>query len=100
MCSSLPAAVRRNDPDCKRNFKTKRCRRGSIATDMSVDASNFASGADANSQMTSMTVPGITIISSSASSQGLDDNSSSSTNLGLILGVSIPLGILRNSYLI
>ncbi len=100
MCKSFPAAVRRNDPDCKRNFKTKRCHRGSVSVDMAVDSSNFASGADASSQMTSMTVPGITIISSSASAQGMEDSSNSSTNLGLILGVSIPLGILRNSYLI
>ncbi len=66
--------------------------------DLNVDASGFSSASDASSAMTSMTVPGVNILSSSATAQGLDDSSTSSTNLGLILGVSIPLGILRNSF--
>jgi hypothetical protein len=68
--------------------------------DMSVDASGFSSAADAQSSMTSMTIKGVNILASSASAQGLSESSNSSTNLGLILGVSIPLGILRNSFLI
>lgn len=99
LCRSFPAQVRRGDSDCKRNFNTRRCRKGSVAMDLNVDASGFSSASDASSAMTSMTVPGVNILSSSATAQGLDDSSTSSTNLGLILGVSIPLGILRNSFL-
>jgi hypothetical protein len=73
LCSSFPAQVRRGDSDCKRNFNTKRCRRGSVALDLNVDASGFSSASDASSAMTAMTVPGVNIISSSASTQGLDN---------------------------
>lgn len=100
ICKSFPAQVRKGDSECKRNFNTKRCRKGSVGMDLSVDASGFSSAADAQSSMTSMTIPGVNILSSSATAQGLSESSSSSTNLGLILGVSIPLGILCNSFLI
>lgn len=100
LCSSFPALVRRGDSDCKRNFNTKRFYKGSVGMDYAVDASAFGSSTEAQNAMTSMTIPGVNILSSTASAQGLSDSSSSSTNLGLILGVSIPLGILRNSFVI
>ena len=100
LCKSFPALITKNDAKCLRNFSTKKCRRSSVIVDLSVDASNYNSAAAAQNAMTSMTVPGISILSTSASAQGFSDSSSSSTNLGLILGVSIPLGILRNYFAI
>ena len=75
-------------------------RSGSLTVGSSISGGNFNSGNDAttavNSAFSSSTeLDGASVVSSTAVSSGFTNESSESTNLGLILGLSIPLVLLR-----
>ena len=66
-----------------------------------VGAADYADSASLLSDLNSANlIPGGTSITSSIVSSGFTSSDSSSTNLGLIIGVAVPLGILRTFSLI
>jgi hypothetical protein len=76
---------------------------GSITNDFTVDADQVS--ADPSTLLTSSNLGGFGIISSSSAVNGGGSSSSSSSStsnvsLGLVLGVAIPLGVLRTIILI
>jgi len=60
LCTRLPFRFRRNDLGCRRNLNCRRFRFGSITVDLDVDASDYSSGAEAQADINTMTVPGLT----------------------------------------
>jgi hypothetical protein len=104
ICENLPATILDLDPSCRTNFHFISFSKGSITVDLKFDASNYTSPADAASEISAARLlpPGAVIITSSVSAPGQTSMSTfssgdSGTNLALILGVSIPLGLLRTS---
>ena len=82
-----------SDRESQRHFRMNRIYRGSVIMNSSVDASAVSvdvAQAVANTQDSNFGLVSVSVTST--------QTSQSSTNLGLILGVSIPLGIIRNSY--
>ena len=102
----LPALFKQGDPNCRRVLQFKKLVAASVQVDQDVDGSGYASGNDASSAINSAVatngIAGTTVISSSTTTNGYSSTSDddNDANLGLILGVTIPLVILRNFYLI
>jgi hypothetical protein len=78
----------------------------SVGATMTADSGSFSNGAAATNAFNSAvpagtTVDGVSVVSSSTTANGYSSSSGDdSTNLGLILGLSIPLSILRTSFFI
>jgi len=99
--SILPAAFKRQSTDtCFDLFNMNALSVGSIILNMTVNAGQNTNSATAtssfNQAVASSSPDGFTILSSSVSSVGGNTSTSDgAANLGLILGLSIPLTILR-----
>lgn len=103
ICNMLPAPFKVGDTSCRRVLRFIFLRFGSIQVSQDVDGSGYSSGTDAssaiNNAISTNGIAGATVTSSSTTSTGYSGSSDSDVNLGLILGVSIPLVILRTSLL-
>ena len=96
--SILSSRFRRGRSNYRRTIRFRKFFRGSVGINMNVDAAGFSSGPTAASSFTnsvaSTPIDGVSYLSSSVVSAGFTASSASSTNLGLVLGLSIPLSIL------
>jgi hypothetical protein len=93
-CRSLPIFFWNSR--CGKRVRFTSFRWGSMMIESEID--NTDSGSDASaisSSVSSASFDGATVLKVSATEVG--STATSDTNLGLILGVSIPLGVLRNS---
>jgi hypothetical protein len=83
----------RTHRQCQRSFRLRRLWRGSVQLETSLDSESTTvdpATAVANTQDDNFGTLGVSVVNNSPSTE-------SATNLGLILGVSIPLGILRKT---
>ena len=96
ICQNLPKTIRDRDPACKNNFNFLRFTKGSISTTLILDIAGYSSPADATRELNeAKLLPEAQVISTSVSTTEDSSSSNSGPNLGLILGVSIPVGLLR-----
>lgn len=95
----MPKALQ-NDAICSKSLIIFSVKVGSIAVGANVDTNSIGTGASAasavSSSISSNGIGGTPAIVTNVAAFGYSSTSSSSTttNLGLILGVSIPLGLL------
>lgn len=85
-------------------MRFRRINKGSLSVGMDLDAGGYSSGSDASSAFTnavsSSSIDGASYLSSSVTAEGFTTSSGSSTSLGLVLGLAIPLSILRKNLFI
>lgn len=83
----------------RRFTKFRRFKYGSVGVEFAQEAGQYTDGTQASSDFTNYLVTsnfdGFNYVSSSITAEGFSTSTGSSTSLGLILGLSIPLSILR-----
>ena len=88
----------------RKRMRFHKCKRGSISTEISMEAGGYDDGSTASTEATNALstgdIDGVTYLSSSVTANGFATSDSSESTLGLILGLSIPLVILRTFYVI
>lgn len=88
----------------RKRMRFRRINKGSLSVGMDLDAGGYSSGSDASSAFTnavsSSSIDGASYLSSSVTAEGFTTSSGSSTSLGLVLGLAIPLSILRKNLFI
>lgn len=94
ICSNLPQKITQGDATCKKSFNFLSFQSGSVQVSSMIDSSGYSSSEEAtNAVSSSNLIPEGTIISSSTSASGYKSyESSSSSNMSLVLGISISLG--------
>jgi hypothetical protein len=101
ICENLPKTIKDRDLSCKNNFNFLKFARGSIMATLVMDISGYPSAADATKDLSSaILIPSAYVITTSVTTTEESSSTNSGPNLGLILGVSIPVGLLRTFYFI
>lgn len=103
ICNNLPSKFKTDDPTCRKAFNIAAFRSGSIAMDLLVSANGYTYINDAAKDLNNaVLVPGSTVISSGVvtATGTYYGNGQDTANIGLILGLAIPLGIIRTYFAI
>lgn len=89
----------RDGNNWRKHTKFRKFRYGSVGVEFAQAAGQYTDGTQATSDftnyLTSGNFDGFSFVSSSITAEGFSTSTGSSTSLGLILGLSIPLSILR-----